>query len=354
MKIAPILREIESRKNAFEHFLVHTGQHYDQKMSESFFQQLDIPSPDINLEVGSASHAQQTARIMIEFEKILLERRPDFLIVVGDVNSTIACSLVAAKLGIRIAHVEAGLRSYDRSMPEEINRVLTDAISDVLFTTEESGNINLRREGVADSKIFFVGNVMIDSLIHSMEKIKSSPLPFASLSEKPYGVVTLHRPSNVDDPGFLKKILQALWEMSNRMKLVIPLHPRTQRRIESYNYGDILERIRENGFVTEPVSYHEMIRLVLSSKMVITDSGGIQEETTFLGVPCITLRENTERPVTVEKGTNVIVGRDLDLLSFYVDLILQGKFKKGSIPPLWDGKTSTRIVEALLSTHSAP
>lgn len=347
MKIAPLIREMKKREK-IEHLLVHTGQHYDNDMSDSFFKQLEIPEPDINLGVGAGSHAEQTAKIMIEFEKVLLQHKPDFILVVGDVNSTIACSLVASKLGVKIIHVEAGLRSFDRGMPEEINRVLTDAISDLLFTTEASANKNLKQEGVPEQKVFFVGNVMIDTLVHCLDKIQDRSLPFQNLHEKQYAVVTLHRPSNVDRPEVLEKILDALSRISQKIKLVIPLHPRTQKNINAFGLQEKLDAIARNGVIAGPIGYLEMLRLIKSARLAITDSGGLQEETTYLGVPCITMRENTERPSTVELGTNVLVGNDLGLLFEHFEKILSDHFKKGQIPPLWDGKAASRIVEVLV------
>lgn len=362
MKIAPLIRAMNKRKDKIEHILVHTGQHYDYNMSDSFFKQLEIPAPDINLEVGSASHAEQTGRIMIEFEKVLLRHNPDLIIVVGDVNSTIACSLVASKIvyplspdpctltpGRRpfIAHVEAGLRSFDRTMPEEINRILTDAISDFLFITEESAFENLKREGITEGKIHFVGNVMIDTLLHSLDKINDIQLPFFN-SFKEYGVITLHRPSNVDTPEILEKLLDTFYYISKSLPLIIPLHPRTKKNVESFGMTKKLDEISEYCIITEPIGYLEMLKLIKSAKMVITDSGGLQEETTFLGIPCITMRDNTERPSTLTTGTNVLVGNDTGKLMKYVDNILTGNFKKGAIPELWDGKSAERILDTLL------
>ncbi len=348
MKIAPLIRAMNARKDCIEHLLVHTGQHYDKSMSDDFFVQLGIPDPDINLEVGSASHAEQTANIMVAFEKVLLKHKPDLIVVVGDVNSTIACALVAAKLGVKVAHVEAGLRSFDRTMPEEINRVLTDAISDMLFTTEESGNENLRREGILEEKIHFVGNVMIDTLIHCLGAMPDG-LPFPELREKEYAVVTLHRPSNVDDPDILKGILGAFHDISKRLKLVIPLHPRTRKNILEFGLGNELQSIAEASVVTGPIGYLQMLSLVKNSRMVITDSGGIQEETTYLGIPCITMRENTERPSTIVIGTNILVGSDTGKLLRMVEQVMLDSHKKGIVPPLWDGRASDRIIDSILS-----
>jgi UDP-N-acetylglucosamine 2-epimerase (non-hydrolysing) len=352
MKMAPLIRAMNRRKDKIDHLLVHTGQHYDQGMSESFFKQLEIPEPDVNLEVGSGSHAEQTARIMIEFEKVVLERKPDMIVVVGDVNSTIACSLVASKLGVRIAHVEAGLRSFDRTMPEEINRVLTDSIADYLFTTEAAGNLNLRHEGISDEKIHFVGNVMIDTLVYCLDRINGRGLPLDGLKENEYGVITLHRQANVDNEDSLKKILESFYDISKKLKLIIPLHPRTEKNIRTFGMKEKLEKIAGNAIITGPLGYLEMLRLNKSAKLVITDSGGLQEETTYLGVPCITMRENTERPSTVEMGTNVLVGNDSDALFSSFEKIMTGNYKKGQIPPLWDGRAAERIVDVLLRRMS--
>lgn len=347
MKIAPLIRAMNSSSSGISSLLVHTGQHYDQSMSDSFFRQLELPHPDINLGVGSGTHAQQTAKIMLEFEKVLQQRKPDMVIVVGDVNSTIACALVAAKMGVRVSHVEAGLRSFDRTMPEELNRILTDAISDHLFTTEASARENLRREGIPDDKVHFVGNVMIDTLIHCLERINGAALPYEGLLEREYAVITLHRPSNVDNAAKLEKILDAFLEISQKIKLVMLLHPRTSKNIRTFGLDRKLEKISQNAVIAGPIGYLEMLRLNKSAGMVITDSGGLQEETTYLGVPCITMRENTERPSTVEIGTNILIGDDMDKLMQTVEGILAGRFKKGEIPPLWDGKAAERIVDVL-------
>ncbi|HRR70409.1 MAG TPA: UDP-N-acetylglucosamine 2-epimerase (non-hydrolyzing) [Desulfomonilia bacterium] len=347
MKIAPLIRDMNARKDRIEHLLVHTGQHYDKSMSDDFFTQLGIPQPDVNLGIGSASHAQQTAKILTAFESVLVEHNPDMVVVVGDVNSTMACALVAAKSGVKVAHVEAGLRSFDRTMPEEINRILTDALSDLLFTTEEAGNENLRREGIPQEKIFFVGNVMIDTLVHCLAAMPPGP-PHPGLEKKEYAVITLHRPSNVDHPETLKGMLRAFQDISKNLKLVIPLHPRTRANIERFGLSDALRALEENAVVTGPAGYVDMLRLVKDSRMVITDSGGIQEETTYLGVPCITLRANTERPSTVTLGTNTLVGSDTGKLLRAVERVMLDSHARGTIPPLWDGHASERIVEHLL------
>ena len=347
MKIAPLIRDMNARKDRIEHLLVHTGQHYDKSMSDDFFVQLGIPQPDVNLGIGSASHAQQTAKILTAFESVLVEHNPDMVVVVGDVNSTMACALVAAKSGVKVAHVEAGLRSFDRTMPEEINRILTDALSDLLFTTEEAGNENLRREGIPQEKIFFVGNVMIDTLVHCLAAMPPGP-PHPGLEKKEYAVITLHRPSNVDHPETLKGMLRAFQDISKNLRLVIPLHPRTRANIERFGLSDALRALEENAVVTGPAGYVDMLRLVKDSRMVITDSGGIQEETTYLGVPCITLRANTERPSTVTLGTNTLVGSDTGKLLRAVERVMLDSHARGTIPPLWDGHASERIVEHLL------
>lgn len=348
MKVASVydaFNKYNKIENKIQHLICHTGQHYDDNMSKVFFKDLGLPQPDFYLGVGNGSHAEQTAKIMIEFEKILLKEKPDLIIVVGDVNSTIACSLTAVKLGIKIAHVEAGLRSFDRNMPEEINRVLTDAISDYLFVTENSGIVNLKNEGISDDKIFFVGNCMIDSLINQMEKINSIDIEkIYDLEKNNYAVVTFHRPSNVDDISQLEKIVVLLNEISSKVKVVFPVHPRTLNRLTE---SSLIQRINKNVLLTEPIGYLEFIALVSKSKLVITDSGGIQEETTYLKIPCITLRTTTERPVTVEYGTNFLVGDDINkaLEQFYK--IMNGEIKQGKIPELWDGKAGERIVRVI-------
>ena len=347
MKIAPIVREMGRRADVFDAKLVHTGQHYDEAMSGSFFNDLGIPVPDHYLEVGSASHAVQTAKIMIEFEKVVLEEKPDWVLVVGDVNSTIACALVSAKLGVKVAHVEAGLRSFDRDMPEEINRILTDAISDLLLTTSEDADAHLEREGIAPEKVRFVGTVMIDSLFHSLSRSQSSTVVSdLGLVEKEYAVLTMHRPSNVDDPSKLAGLLRAVSSVSERMPVVFPVHPRTKSNIDRFGLGSFAsDRFR---FI-DPLGYIDFLRLYSSSAMVLTDSGGLQEETTALGIPCVTLRENTERPVTVELGTNVIAGTDPENIKTIAFRLLEDPSKvAGRVPPLWDGKAAERVVDAIL------
>ncbi len=353
MKVAPLLRAFDcAARHDATVTLVHTGQHYDAAMSDGFFRDLGIREPDVNLRVGSGSHAAQTARIMLAFEPVCLEKRPDWVIVVGDVNSTLACSLVAKKLGIAVAHVEAGLRSGDRSMPEEINRICTDAISDLLFTTDELANENLRREGIPAERIRFVGNTMIDTLVRHLDQALASPLP-DGIAEREYAVVTLHRPANVDDPERLGNILRALEAVADRIPLVFPAHPRTQKNLEHFDLAGRL--IRSNALrLTPPMSYLQFIGLVARSRFVLTDSGGIQEETTFLGVPCLTMRSNTERPVTCRIGTNVLVGSDPDRIRNAAFAVLNTHSSTGSIPDKWDGHAAERIVDVLLSVPCAP
>ena len=349
IKIAPIVWWMEKMRDQIDYLLVHTGQHYDREMYGNFFSQLDIPDPDIDLGVGSDTHAKQTAHIMIRFEDVLQNNRADMVLVAGDVNSTIACALVAVKMGIKVAHVEAGLRSFDRSMPEEINRILTDAISDYLFTTEESANKNLRKEGIPDEKIFFVGNVMIDALVYCLKKFRTEDPPFSGIEKKSYAVITLHRPSNVDNPIILSNLLDIFIEISKRIRIIFPVHPRTYENIKNFGLLNKLKTLNKNNIVSKPIGYIEMIRLTRNAKLVITDSGGLQEETTYLGIPCITVRNNTERPSTVEIGTNVIAGTDRDTIMGYFEDILAGRFKKGAIPPLWDGNAAERILNILIA-----
>ena len=337
MKAAPVLHAL-GKRTAVEQTLVHTGQHYDANMSDVFFSQLEIPRPDENLGVGSGSHAQQTAEIMSRFEPIVLKRKPDAVLVYGDVNSTVAAALVCAKLRVRVGHVEAGLRSFDWSMPEEINRVVTDRLADFLFTPSEDGDMNLKREGVPAEKIHLVGNVMIDSLVRLLPAAKQCRKN--GFPER-YALVTLHRPSNVDDGQTLKSVLGSLLEINEDLDVVFPVHPRTRQRIAEF--GLKVEKLH----LSEPLPYIEFLSLQSGAAVVITDSGGIQEETTYLGVPCLTLRDNTERPVTVTLGTNVIVGQDRDKLGFELSKIVAGRAKKGTIPPLWDGHAGERIADVL-------
>ncbi len=337
MKVAPVLNALKSREHVVQ-TLVHTGQHYDANMSDVFFEQLGILAPDVNLAVGSGTHARQTAEIMTRFEPLVLERKPDIVLVYGDVNSTVAAALVCAKLGIRVGHVEAGLRSFDRTMPEEINRLVTDQLADVLYTPSEDGDINLQREGIPAAKIFRVGNVMIDSLVKLLpvaQQLSKNGLP------ERYALVTLHRPANVDDSATLKSVLQSLLEVNRDLSVIFPTHPRTRQRI--CDFGLNAQQLQ----LLDPLPYVDFLALQSRATVVITDSGGIQEETTYLGVPCLTLRENTERPVTVSLGTNVLVGCDPDKLRSELSLVLAGKAKKGTIPPLWDGHTAERIAALL-------
>ena len=342
MKIAPLYFELLKCPERFAPLIVHTGQHYDQKMSEVFFRDLGLPEPDLNLEVGSGSHAVQTAKIMMAFEEVLLKHKPDLVVVVGDVNSTLACALVAAKLRIKVAHVEAGLRSFDKDMPEEINRVVTDSISDYLFTTCEDANQNLRREGISLDQIFYVGNVMIDSLLGYYPKISQSDvLERFQLKEKEYCLLTLHRSSNVDEKETFYKIMGAIRQISEETKVIFPVHPRTQKMMEEIQIEE------QNLICTEPLGYLDFLRLEESARLVLTDSGGVQEETTFLKVPCLTLRENTERPVTITSGTNHLAGLDPETIIKEADALLGDGYRDFALPPLWDGKASQRIVNVL-------
>ena len=341
MKVAPVMNALRAREHVVQ-TLVHTGQHYDANMSDIFFEQLGIPAPDVNLAVGSGTHARQTADIMTRFEPVLLDVQPDIVLVYGDVNSTVAAALVCAKLAVRVGHVEAGLRSFDRTMPEEINRVVTDRLADLLFTPSEDGDINLQREGISDERIFRVGNVMIDTLVRLMPLAEShAEARNRSRFPKRYALVTLHRPANVDDGAVLKRILQSLLEVREELAVVFPAHPRTRKRIA--DFGLNTERLQ----VLDPLPYVEFLGLQSRATVVITDSGGIQEETTYLGVPCLTVRENTERPVTVTYGTNVLVGRDPLKLRLEVARVLAGEAKKGKVPPLWDGSAGKRIADVL-------
>ncbi len=341
MKAAPVYRALS--KKGHEQTLVHTGQHYDALMSDVFFRALEIPAPDESLNVGSGSHAQQTAAIMSKFEPVVIARKPEIVLVYGDVNSTVAAALVCSKLGIRIGHVESGLRSFDRSMPEEINRLVTDQLADILFTPSADGDENLAREGIAKEKVFLVGNVMIDTLIQFLPKAEEIfPKLKAELSLGSFGLVTLHRPSNVDDESVFLPMLKVLDSLSIDLPLIFPVHPRTRQR-----WAAQLDQCNPNLRAIEPMGYLEFLALQKNAKVVITDSGGIQEETTFLGTPCFTLRENTERPITVTLGTNVLIGRDWELLQkgFYQEL--SGCRKQAARLPLWDGMASERIAEIL-------
>ncbi len=345
MKIAPLHRAFQKYKDQIQHLICHTGQHYDVNMSKVFFEELELPKPDFYLGVGSGSHAEQTAKIMIEFEKVLLKEKPNLIIVVGDVNSTVACSLVAVKLGIKVAHVESGLRSFDRTMPEEINRLLTDSIADYLFVTEESGVLNLSNERIDESKIFFVGNCMIDSLINYLPKIdRSKILTEMSLPSGEYIVVTLHRPSNVDEPANIKEIFFQFSKLAERFKVVFPIHPRTRKTLEHSGFTDI----HKNILLIDPIGYIDFINLVKNCALTLTDSGGIQEETTYLKIPCLTLRDNTERPITTTLGTNKLIGTDYKKIYDEAVSRLDDKKSDSAIPPLWDGKAGERIADILV------
>lgn len=367
MKIAPIIRELKAQSSKLEakknlaYVLVHTGQHYDYEMSQTFFEELGIPKPDYYLGVGSDSHAVQTANIMVKFEEVCLKEMPDMVVVVGDVNSTIAAGLVAKKLHIKLAHVEAGLRSKDRQMPEEINRLATDAITDLFFTTEDDGTQNLLAEGHARDSVCFVGHVMIDNLFYQLGKINDADAvspPVRSLKEclsNRYLCMTLHRPSNVDDRRVLTKLMETVNEIAKIVPIIFPCHPRTRRRIEEFRLGDLFVEKGaastpvSNGIVMmDPLNYNDFLYLWKDCTVMLTDSGGLQEETTALGVPCLTLRQNTERPVTVGMGTNILIGNDMGKLRLEVKKVLNGEKKNGLVPDLWDGKASERIVGHIL------
>jgi UDP-N-acetylglucosamine 2-epimerase (non-hydrolysing) len=353
MKMAPILRALAGHSPAIPSLLIHTGQHYDRDMNDRLFEDLRLPRPDINLEVGSGTHAVQTAEVMKRFEPVIDESRPSCILVVGDVNSTLACTLVGVKKGIPVAHVEAGLRSFDRGMPEEINRVLTDQVADLLYTSERSALDNLLREGVSQARVEFVGNVMIDSLMANRELARrpADILDAAgfdgSVAASPagYAVVTLHRPSNVDQEETLRPLLETLREASEQMPLIFALHPRTRGNIERFGLSDLVAGKRI--VLLPPQGYLEMLGLMASARLVLTDSGGMQEETTALGISCLTMRENTERPITVEQGTNTLVGRDRQAILAGVTEIVAGGGKRGRIPELWDGHTAERIASHL-------
>ena len=344
MKIAPLIKEFQKEKINFK--LIHTGQHYDYNMSNVFFDDLGIPEPDVHLNVGSASHAVQTANIMIEFEKIIIKEKPSLVIVVGDVNSTIACALVAKKLRVKVAHVEAGLRSFDMKMPEEINRLLTDQISDFLFTTEKSAELNLKREGIGADKIFFVGNIMIDTLITNLEKAKKlNLLDKYNLKKNDYALITLHRPSNVDTKENLEKMLNILNFLQEKVKVFFPIHPRTKKNLEKF---DLEKNIKDlNIVLSNPIGYLEFLNLMTNSKLILTDSGGIQEEASYLKIPILTAREGTERPITVDEGTNTIIGNDLLKAKKYIEEIIYNKYKQGQNIEKWDGQTAERIVRII-------
>ena len=347
IKIDPVLRALQRRPGRFSTFLVHTGQHYDDRMSRVFFNDLGIRPPDVDLGVGSGSHAEQTAGVLTAVERLLVEERPDVVLVVGDVNSTMAATLAAAKLEILVAHVEAGLRSFDRSMPEEINRLVTDALSTFLFTPSADADENLRREGVPDERIFCVGNVMIDTLLRCRDRADAtSILSDLGLEKGRYALLTLHRPSNVDDPDCLKRILSALREIQRRIDIVFPVHPRTAKRIEEQGLGGDVAAL-DGLRLVPPVGYLEFLSLQANARLVLTDSGGIQEETTVLGVPCLTLRQNTERPITVDEGTNRLVGQDPQRIVAAAFGILDGGATSGRVPRYWDGGAAERIADVL-------
>ncbi len=363
MKIAPFLRELRHIRDV-EHLLIHSGQHYDNQLSTSFFRDLNLPNPDINLEVGSGSHAWQTAQVVQRLEPVLVGYEPDLVVVVGDVNSTLAAALTAAKLGLRLAHIEAGLRSFDSRMPEEINRRLTDTLADFLFVTEESGVKNLRNEGTPSERIFLVGNVMIDSLLRyrtlAAESGILSELGLAVDGEgpRPYGVLTLHRPSNVDNPRVLLSLLAAVGTLAQELPVFFPVHPRTQERIKAFGLENYFAKTSKKSsqlglFPLRPLGYLDFLCLMGHARVVLTDSGGIQEETTALGLPCLTLRENTERPVTVEQGTNQVVGLNPKRIVDTARRVLAGSYPKGRQPRLWDGRAAQRIVRILLD-HMLP
>lgn len=355
MKVAPLIREMKKRSDVFQQLLIHTGQHYDRNMSKVFFDELALPEPDVNLEVGSGTQAWQTAQIMTRFEPIVAEHRPDWVVVPGDVNSTVACALVCSKLGIKVAHVEAGLRSFDRSMPEEINRLLTDQLSDLLFTPSEDGNKNLLREGVPAEKIHFVGNIMIDTLVKLLpEANKRWGLLREHFSDSPYILVTLHRPSNVDDLDNLREIMAALAEISKEIQIVFPVHPRTRKRIEENTSALSGNQSHpEQLKMIPPLSYLDFLALESHAALVLSDSGGVQEETTYLGIPCLTMRPNTERPVTIASGTNRLIPySDRHVLLGEIRAFLNGYSpsaeKSARRPALWDGNTAERIVHVFL------
>ncbi len=344
MKASPLIKEFK-RRGAIEPLLVHTGQHYDENMSKIFFEDLELPEPDIYLGVGSGTHAEQTGKIMISFEKVLRENNCDLVIVVGDVNSTLACSLVAAKMLVPVAHVEAGLRSFDLTMPEEINRMVTDVLSRFCFTTSPEAEVNLKKEGVSGDRIFFVGNIMIDSLLSYMDKAeRSAILDELGVKEREYILVTLHRPSNVDDLEKFRGIYGVLEELSGIMPVIFPVHPRTRKMI---NDAGLSSSTEGNLRLIDPIGYLDFVKAMKYARLVLTDSGGIQEETTVLGVPCLTVRENTERPITIDMGTNKLVGTDPSRILREAKLVLETEHSERRIPPLWDGKTAERIADVL-------
>ena len=352
MKVAPLVKVIQARNAREAHIaqkiewrLVHTGQHYDAKMSDIFFEDLGIPAPDINLEVGSGSHAVQTANVMARFDPVCERERPDWVVVVGDVNSTLACTLVCAKMGIKVAHVEAGLRSFDRTMPEEVNRIVTDALADLLLTPTADANENLRREGIPDHKVRLVGNIMIDTLVENLDKARQrKTLKTLGLKENAFAYVTLHRPSNVDGKESLNEIMSELTRLSKEMPVVFPMHPRTRKMLSEFG----ISVAHTNGLkILDPIGYHDSINLTERARLVLTDSGGLQEESTFFRTPCLTLRPNTERPVTVELGSNRLTS--LPHLRFDIDRMLSSADRIGSVPPLWDGRTAERSLQEIIT-----
>jgi UDP-N-acetylglucosamine 2-epimerase (non-hydrolysing) len=350
MKVAPIVAEMKRREREFTPLVVHTGQHYDAAMSDAFFSDLDLPQPDVYLGVGSASHASQTAAVMERFEPVVLQEKPDWVLVVGDVNSTLACALVCVKLGVKVAHVEAGLRSRDRTMPEEINRLLTDQIADLLFTPSADADENLRAEGIPEDRIHLVGNVMIDSLYKHLERSRQAPIrDQLALTRTDYAVLTLHRPANVDDPVVFGRILAALEKISEQLPIVFPVHPRTRKTIAELGFDQRVAKVAGLRLI-DPLGYLDFLSLYSGARLVLTDSGGIQEETSVLGIPCLTLRENTERPITVTMGTNRIVGTDPEKIIAAAFDVLNEDTKKSATIPLWDGRTAERIVDELLKT----
>jgi len=354
MKVAPLLEEFKNHQD-IESQLLHTGQHYDYEMSKIFFDELGIPKPDFHLGVGSGTHAEQTAKVMTEFEKVLEKEQPDWVVVVGDVNPTMACTIVANKMGVKVAHVEAGLRSYDRNMPEEINRVLTDSIADLLLTPSIDGNMNLKKEGITDEKIKFVGNIMIDTLFNMRKRSdESTILGDLGIEEKGYMLVTLHRPSNVDQKETLNNFVRVLKETAQNLPMVWPVHPRSKNNAEKFGLWEELQAI-DNLHLLEPVGYLDNVCLMNNARLVLTDSGGIQEETTALGVPCLTARENTERPITITEGTNTLVGTDPEVILDHIEKHLQegiGDNKELPKPLYWDGNTAKRIVNAILEASN--
>jgi UDP-N-acetylglucosamine 2-epimerase (non-hydrolysing) len=354
MKIAPVIDEMRRRSSRIDPLLVHTGQHYDESMSDSFFEDLQIPRADINLGIGSGSHSEQTGRIMVAFEQVLLKHPADWVVVVGDVNSTMACAIVAAKMLIRVAHVEAGLRSRDRTMPEEINRVVTDTLADLLLTPSRDANDNLLQEGIAPEKIRFVGNVMIDSLNRNIDRARSSRvLERFNLEAGQFCAMTLHRPSNVDNKQTLAGIVAALEVIGERLPIVFPVHPRTRERLEQFGLMEHFSK-QSTLILTEPLGYLDFLQLYRNSRLVLTDSGGLQEETTVLGIPCLTLRHNTERPITVTEGTNRVVGNDPETIKREAFAALEQSARQNRVPELWDGHAAVRIVDAIEEAGTPP